>query len=50
VGLPGPDKGRGGKYLLLPPDYGFALGSRLRATLASGKLPLPAAQLALSAQ
>src|SRR5215470_8703568 len=21
VGLPGPDKGKGGKYLLLPPDY-----------------------------
>jgi hypothetical protein len=31
-------------------ERGFALGSRLRATLASGKLPLPAAQLALSAQ
>src|SRR5262249_8780239 len=30
-------------------ERGFALGSHLRAALASGKLPLPAAQLALSA-
>ena len=25
VGLPGPDKGKGGKYLVLPPDYNGAI-------------------------